>query len=162
MTFDKMPRIAVACFQRKVSGCVVFKQRSARSKVYITVALKLRGKDGEHGFHIHTSGDMRAADCSKCGGHWNPKGSQHGSREQNAFESHAGDLGNVMFVDGECSERFHTSKITLFGDESILGRSIVLHKDRDDLGQGTGPKAHDSKRTGNAGARLGCAVIGIV
>ena len=157
-----MPRTAVACFQRKVSGCVVFKQRSARSKVYITVALKLRDKDGEHGFHIHTSGDLRAADCSKCGCHWNPNGTQHGSREQNAFESHAGDLGNVIFVEGKCNERFQTSKITLFGDESIVGRSVVVHKDRDDLGQGTGNKAIESKKTGNAAARLDCAVIGIV
>ena len=157
-----MPKTAVACFQRKVSGHVIFKQRSARSKVYITVALKMRNRDGEHGFHVHTSGDLRAADCSKCGGHWNPRGASHGSREQNASESHAGDLGNLVFVNGICNERFQTSKLTLFGEESIVGRSIVVHKDRDDLGLGTGNKASESKKTGNAGARLDCAVIGIV
>ena len=122
----------------------------------------MRGKDGEHGFHIHTSGDLRAADCSKCGGHWNPKGAKHGGREQNAFESHAGDLGNATFVDGKCTERFQTSKLTLYGDESIIGRSIVVHKDRDDLGQGTGSRANESQKTGNAGARWDCAVIGVV
>ena len=50
-------------------------------------------------------------------------------------------------------------KITLFGDveDSIVGRSIVIHKDEDDNGKG----GHDdSLITGHAGARLDCAVLG--
>ena len=41
---------------------------------------------------------------------------------------------------------------------SIIGRSIIIHKNRDDLGLG-----HDaeSKKTGNAGKRLACGVIGL-
>ena len=77
-----MPKVAVACFQRKVSGYVTFKQRSARSRVYVTLMLKLRGADAAHGFHIHTSGDLRASDCSKCGGQ--KKGATGGIRTHEA------------------------------------------------------------------------------
>ena len=42
------------------------------------------------------------------------------------------------------------------GDRSVVGRGIVVHADKDDLGQG-GDK--ESLKTGNAGDRLACGVI---
>lgn len=43
------------------------------------------------------------------------------------------------------------------GSNNIVGRSLVVHADPDDLGQG----GHElSKTTGNAGGRLACGVIG--
>ena len=57
------------------------------------------------------------------------------------------------------------SKIT-----SILGRMIIVHQDRDDLGLGglnaegevINEKVHkESLKSGNAGKRLGCGGIGI-
>ena len=51
-----------------------------------------------------------------------------------------------------------TPKLSLFGEKkNILGRSIVVHKNPDDLGKGG---FEDSLETGHSGPRLDCAVIG--
>ena len=47
----------------------------------------------------------------------------------------------------------------IYGDiNNVVGRSVVCHADTDDLGTGAN---EDSKKTGNAGARLACGVIGM-
>ncbi len=46
----------------------------------------------------------------------------------------------------------------IYGENSVIGRSFVVHADVDDLGDG----GHElSPTTGNAGARLACGVIGL-
>ena len=74
-------------------------------------------------------------------------------------ERHAGDLGNVQAgQDGVAKFDVSDSFISLSGERSILGRTMVVHADVDDLGKG----GHElSKTTGNAGGRLACGVIGI-
>lgn len=71
----------------------------------------------------------------------------------------AGDLGNIEANDnGVAKVSVTDSHISLTGHLSVVGRSLVVHEDPDDLGQG----GHElSKTTGNAGARLACGVIGI-
>ena len=72
---------------------------------------------------------------------------------------HAGDFGNITATKERYSTfHFTTSKVSLFeGELSIIGRSLVVHEDEDDLGKG----GHsDSLTTGHAGKRLDCAVSG--
>lgn len=68
-------------------------------------------------------------------------------------------MGNVTAGDDGVAKIDITDKaISLSGDLSILGRTVVIHADQDDLGRG----GHElSKTTGNAGGRLACGVIGI-
>lgn len=73
---------------------------------------------------------------------------------------HVGDLGNVMASNEGFAQTKDTDEvITLTGSRSIVGRAVVVHEKEDDLGQGGHP---DSKKTGNAGGRVACGVIGIV
>lgn len=46
--------------------------------------------------------------------------------------------------------------ISLTGSRSVIGRSLVLHVDTDDLGKGG---HNDSLTTGHAGARYACGAI---
>lgn len=147
---------AIAVFQGDLSGFVSFIQDSPTSIVRISGHIR-KLPEGRHGIHIHRFGNLLKTDCSKCGGHWNPTNATHGSRTSSV--SHAGDMGNIT-ADNEETARFYftTNKITLYGDLSIVGRSVVIHADEDDLGAGG---HEDSLTTGHAGSRLDCAVIGI-
>lgn len=97
-------------------------------------------------------------DNRSTGGHYNPDKVTHAARE--SAVRHVGDLGNVVAdSNGFVSTSFSDNVISLFGSRSILGRGIVLHSGEDDLGLTDHP---DSKKTGNAGGRLACGVIGIL
>jgi len=107
---------------------------------------------GEHGFHIHEYGDMSKG-CESMGGHYNPDEVEHGDLDQ----GHVGDLGNITADDnGTASFSIQANRVELIGDRSVVGRGLVVHSDRDDLGQGGD---EESLKTGNAGDRLACGVI---
>ena len=65
-----------------------------------------------------------------------------------------------MQADADGNGRYEHSdaKVHLFGPYSVVGRSCVLHKKTDDLGLGGDA---ESLKTGNAGARIACGVIGL-
>ncbi|KAK4481675.1 hypothetical protein RD792_012582 [Penstemon davidsonii] len=92
------------------------------------------------------------------GPHFNPLKKDHGSPLDDE-ERHVGDLGNILAgSDGVAEISITDKKIQLSGEHSILGRAVVVHADPDDLGRG----GHElSKTTGNAGARVGCGIIGL-
>ncbi|KAG6503314.1 hypothetical protein ZIOFF_035625 [Zingiber officinale] len=100
---------------------------------------------GLHGFHIHSFGDTTNG-CNSTGPHFNPLNKSHGAPSD--WERHAG-IAEVYVKD---------LQIPLSGPNSVLGRAVVVHADPDDLGRG----GHElSKTTGNAGARIGCGIIGL-
>jgi Cu-Zn family superoxide dismutase len=106
---------------------------------------------GKHGLHIHEKGDCSAKDASSAGAHFNPTHQHHG--DPNMAEHHAGDLGNI---EADASGKAHLDwkgKMKLSGDESIIGKSVVVHEKEDDL---------KTDPAGNSGARIACGVIEVV
>jgi len=130
----------------EVVGGVTFSQVEGGVKIVADIGGLTPGK---HGFHIHEHGDCSAADASSAGGHFNPTNQKHGGPD--SAKRHAGDFGNL------CANEFgyaHYERvdrvIQLNGEHSIIGKSIVIHADEDDLV--TDP-------TGNSGKRIGCGEI---
>ena len=138
----------------KVKGIVNFREKN--NKLIIDYDIK-NLKDGKHGFHIHKCGDITKGCSSGCE-HFNPYNKNHGSLTSK--ESHAGDLGNIISKNSISKGKIITDKISINpgSKNSIIGRMIILHEDKDDLGLGNN---EESLKTGNAGKRLACGIIGI-
>jgi superoxide dismutase, Cu-Zn family len=109
---------------------------------------------GEHGFHIYEFADFSEG-CKSAGPHFNPHGKTHGAPGDE--ERHAGDLGNIVAGDDGVAEgSISDHMIKLSGEFTVIGRSMMVHADVDDLGKG----GHElSPTTGNAGARVACGEI---
>ncbi|XP_056641198.1 superoxide dismutase [Cu-Zn] [Diorhabda carinulata] len=150
-----MPAKAVCVLKGEVNGTIYFNQPNCSSPVEVTGEISGLGK-GLHGFHIHEFGDNTNG-CISAGAHFNPHGKDHAG--PTAADRHVGDLGNVEAgSDGVAKINLKDSVISLEGEHNIIGRTVVVHADPDDLGLG----GHElSKTTGNAGGRLACGVIGL-
>lgn len=95
------------------------------------------------GLHIHTNGDCSSGGdvpFSSAGGHYDPEGSAH--------PWHGGDLPSLL------SSSSGTALLAVYTDRfrpaDVIGRSIVLHEQRDDF---------HSQPAGDSGARIACGVI---
>jgi Cu-Zn family superoxide dismutase len=138
-----------------IKGTVEFEEKG--TKVVIKGNLKsTKYKNSSHGFHIHEAGDLSDKCMGACA-HFNPYGKKHGG--PTSKERHVGDLGNIRFdARGVAKFRMEDNLVKLRGTKAnVIGRSVVIHEDPDDLGMGT---YTDSLTTGHAGKRITCAVIG--
>lgn len=145
---------AISIFNEKtIKGYTIFEQTNNG----VLVKVNLSGvPPGEHGFHVHEYGNMRNG-CESMGPHFNPNNKNHGGR--NSKERHVGDLGNIKANSkGIVKTSFLDKMIKLYGKNNIIGRGLVLHEKRDDLGLGGD---EESLKTGNAGKRIACAVIAL-
>ena len=145
---------AVAILSGAIEGTVWFTQKNYISPTKVVATFKNLPK-GKHGFHIHEYGD-KSNGCTSAGAHFNPFNRKHGSLT--STERHIGDMGNVVSK-GDIETHFTVEDpmMTLFGEYSVVGRSIVIHENEDDLGLGG---HEDSETTGHSGPRLACGVIG--
>jgi superoxide dismutase, Cu-Zn family len=106
---------------------------------------------GEHGAHLHETGDCSDPEAKNAGGHWNPSAHQHGAPPPTS--SHLGDLGNLTVGEDGKGHLEVTSEGWKIGDgsaEDLLGKAVVIHGGPDDL---------VSDPAGNSGPRIGCGVI---
>lgn len=148
---------AIAVFDGQIKGTIKFIQID--NKVKVIGNLSGFDKDGLHGFHVHEYGDLSKGCDSACN-HFNPYNTNHGGRQNSKNNRHVGDLGNIKVKNGKSKFEFIDNLISLKGTKrNIIGRSLIVHEDPDDLGLGL-PK-ESSLKTGNSGKRIGCAIIGI-
>jgi Cu-Zn family superoxide dismutase len=154
MSLTKFKAVAILKNNKGINGMVTFEQsfKGGPTHVYGFV----NGlTEGEHGFHIHEYGDLSNG-CTSAGAHFNPHKQVHGGRTSEV--RHAGDYGNIISRSGESTFDFWDEQTSLIGPLSIIGRSVIIHADRDDLGLGNHPL---SLTTGNSGDRVVCGVIGL-
>ena len=90
---------------------------------------------------------------------YNPFGKSHGCpgspiRHKGVNPVYVGDLGNLK-IDMFGNAKYKTSDDVI--KYSIIGRSLIIHSNRDDCGLGGN---EESLKTGNAGKRIACAIIG--
>lgn len=108
---------------------------------------------GLHGFHIHETGRCDPQDGFKsAGGHYNPKGGQHGYWNEKG--PHAGDMPNqAAGSDGKLLAEVFNTNVRFSGDATLFdqdGSALVIHATADD---------YRSQPSGAADERLACGVI---
>ena len=137
--------MAVATFKKH--GTVNFMQKGTTRR--ITYSFHDLEPEKKHGFHIHEKPFQTS--CSEAGSHYNPKGKKHGALDSK--ERHDGDLGNI---EADAEGRSYNKIYVQLNLNDIIGKTIVLHEQEDDLGKNN---TNESKTTGNAGERIDCAII---
>ena len=139
-----------------VSGIVHLEQKAENEPTTISYEISGFKTNGDKGFHIHEFGDNTNG-CTSAGPHFNPFKKTHGAPTDET--RHVGDLGNITTDDkGVAKGSLTDPLVKLFGPTSVLGRTVVVHSGQDDLGKGGN---EESLKTGNAGTRPACGVIGI-
>jgi Cu-Zn family superoxide dismutase len=129
------------------AGTVTFVERMG--KVVVVADVRGLAPGREHGFHVHEKGDCSSGDGMSAGGHFNPDAKPHGPQ---SGPHHAGDMPSLTAdANGNAKASFMLDDVTVApGPRSVVGRGLIVHKDPDD---------YKTQPTGNAGARLACAVI---
>lgn len=135
----------------KVKGEVIFTENNGTVKMH--GEFSGLNPEGSHAIHLHEKADCSAADGSSAGGHWNPTDEKHGKWDAvDGF--HLGDIGNLKVdKDGKSSITFETDEWCIDCNDdrkNIIGKGIIVHKDKDDF---------TSQPTGNAGDRISCGEI---
>ncbi|KAI8068235.1 Cu/Zn superoxide dismutase [Gongronella butleri] len=153
---DSMSAIAVIDNGEGITGTIWFTQDSKDSGTKVHAEF-MGLTQGDHGFHVHQFGNLTGG-CNSTGLHYNPYNQTHG--DVNSKPRHLGDIGNVVSPgpDSKTVLDVTVDVMPLTGPYSIIGRGIVVHADKDDLGQGGNA---ESLSNGNSGKRIACAIIGI-
>lgn len=132
----------------KTAGTIKFTQSGDK----VRVAGEITGlrPNQEHGFHIHEAGDCSSGDGMSTKGHYNPQHKPHGN--PGSPDRHAGDMPALKAdASGKAKVDAALDIITVSpGPTSVVGKGLIVHAQPDD---------YRTQPTGNAGARIACAVI---
>jgi len=132
-----------------LDGSVTFTD-NGNGTVNVNVNVTGIATNGSYAIHVHTFGDISDPTGTAAGGHFNPLGQPHACPGTSA--RHEGDMGNWTAVNGAIQQNNNFDLLTLTGNNSIIGRAVVVHAAADDC---------LTQPTGAAGARQSFCVIGI-
>jgi len=148
--------IIIPEFESTVRGIVSFHQESFLSTLKIVANLSGLNPNSLHSININEFGDI--TELSKSTGHRFDRYNL-GYGESVNSNKHSRDLGNFRTDErGNAYLATENGYLILYGDNSILGRAIVIASDEDDLGK---KEAKSSKSNDSSKKILGCGVIGL-
>lgn len=131
----------------KLNGSVTFTQSG--KNVLVSGIFSGLQPNAQQGIYIHERGDCSAADATSAGGYFNPSSTPLGSIHQP--KHHAGDMPNISSDhNGYAYYRATLQGVSLVGELSIIGLSVVVHQD---------PHDYTSQPAGNSSQRVGCGLI---
>ena len=113
-----------------ISGTISLSQSSPSSPTVIDGIVNGL-TPGKHGISINVFGDLTDG-FRRCGPHFNPFGKQHGSPQSN--NRHVGSLGNISSDGSKAHFHLVDSCVQIIGPYSVIGRSVVIYENEDDLG----------------------------
>lgn len=101
-------------------------------------------------FHMHEGNTCDPADgFESAGGHYAPEGNPHGFLAEGG--PHAGDMPNqYVSADGSVMADIYNDRLSIDGDNSVSGRTLIIHSGTDD---------YVSQPSGDAGDRIACGVV---
>ena len=142
---------AIVIIHGKVKGTIILKDTKRGLKIICDLK---NISEGFHGFHVHQFGDI-SDKANSLGGHYNPENKNHGGLSSK--NRHKGDFGNLIANKNNIVKyNFYVKDLKV---NELLGRSLVIHEKKDDLGLGLN---NESKKTGNSGKRIGYGIIGLM
>ena len=94
-----------------------------------------------YAMHIHENGNCTPP-FDQTGMHYNPQNQEH--------PEHAGDFPPLLGNDGYAWCAFYDTRFTI---SEIIGRSVIIHSNRDDF---------TSQPAGDSGDKIGCGVIALL
>jgi Cu-Zn family superoxide dismutase len=124
----------------KLRGTVWFADTPAGVWVEASITGLPQNETGFYGFHVHEAGSCQPPEFDSAMGHYNPTGTKH--------PMHAGDMPPLLATKAHSAWlSFVTTRFTV---RDIIGRSVIIHDQRDDF---------MSQPSGDSGKRIGCGVI---
>lgn len=121
-----------------VSGSVKFVQK--KNNLEISYDISGLAKNQKHGFHVHENGDCSSPDGKSAGPHYMKIAEEGGTSLDNPH-AFAGDLPEIQAdKNGKAKGKFVTEKISLNGNNVVVGRAVIVHGGPDDITQKSAPR----------------------